>query len=191
MSDRLTCGFCVLGRCRAAEQDLWGSKTGHRLLTCKYYWMALLARSATSKDAELLILRQEVAVLRRQHPTPRLDWADRMVIAALAQLLPGPLRACQLVTPDTHAQAHRAARGLQDPRCPAWLVHACTVVSLVARVRLEEAWAIWLGGRRVRRSTKEGFRGSSRLQHALMAGKQVIGHANFPGVHRSGKGPGR
>jgi hypothetical protein len=37
MSDRLTCGFCVLGRCRAAEQDLWGSKTGHRLLTCKYY----------------------------------------------------------------------------------------------------------------------------------------------------------
>jgi putative transposase len=36
-------------------------------------WMALLARSAASKDAELLVLRQEVAVLRRQHPKPRLD----------------------------------------------------------------------------------------------------------------------
>jgi len=40
-------------------------------------WMALLARSAASKDAELLVLRQEVAVLRRQQPRPRLDRADR------------------------------------------------------------------------------------------------------------------
>jgi putative transposase len=37
-------------------------------------WMALLARSAASKDAELLVLRQEVAVLRRQNPRPKLDW---------------------------------------------------------------------------------------------------------------------
>jgi hypothetical protein len=40
-------------------------------------WMVLLARSAASKDAKLLVLRQEVAVLRRQNPKPRLDWADR------------------------------------------------------------------------------------------------------------------
>jgi putative transposase len=53
-------------------------------------WMALLARSAASKDAELLVLRQEVAVLRRQNPRPKLDWADRAVIVALAWLLPGP-----------------------------------------------------------------------------------------------------
>ena len=46
-------------------------------------WMALLARSAASKDAELLVLRQEVAVLRRQHPKPKLDWAARAVLAAL------------------------------------------------------------------------------------------------------------
>ena len=55
-------------------------------------WMALLARSAASKDAEVLVLRQEVAVLRRQNPKPKLDWADRMVLAALARLLPRPLR---------------------------------------------------------------------------------------------------
>ena len=55
-------------------------------------WLVLLARSSASKDAELLVLRQEVAVLRRQNPKPRLDWADRMVIAALARLLPRPVR---------------------------------------------------------------------------------------------------
>jgi putative transposase len=70
-------------------------------------WMALLARSAASKDAELLVLRQEVAVLRRQNPRPKLDWADRAMLAALARLLPRPLRLSRLVTPDTLLRWHR------------------------------------------------------------------------------------
>ena len=70
-------------------------------------WMALLARSSASKDAELLALRQEVAVLRRQNPRPKLDWADRAMLAALARLLPKPLRLSRLVTPDTLLRWHR------------------------------------------------------------------------------------
>jgi putative transposase len=48
-----------------------------------------------------------VAVLRRLNPKPKLDWADRMVIAALARLLPKPLRMSRLVTPDTLLCWHR------------------------------------------------------------------------------------
>src|ERR1700756_2595318 len=70
-------------------------------------WMALLARSSASKDAELLVLRQEVAVLRRQKPRPKLDWADRAVLAALARLLSRPQRTARLVTPGTLLGWHR------------------------------------------------------------------------------------
>jgi len=70
-------------------------------------WLVLLARSTASKDAELLVLRHEVAVLRRTRPRPRLDWADRAILAALIRWLPKTVKNHRLVTPGTILRWHR------------------------------------------------------------------------------------
>jgi hypothetical protein len=77
------------------------------LMIRSFGWLALLRRSITSKDVEILILRHEVAVLRRQIARPKPDWADRAVIAALARQLPGHLRLHRIVTPGTLLAWHR------------------------------------------------------------------------------------
>jgi transposase InsO family protein len=69
-------------------------------------WLALLARSDTAKDVEILTLRHEVAVLRRTNPRPTMSWLDRAMLSALSRLLPPPLRRMRLVSPRTLLRWH-------------------------------------------------------------------------------------
>jgi putative transposase len=70
-------------------------------------WLALLARGSAAKDVEILVLRHENAILRRNNPKPRMDWADRATLAALIRLLPRPLRVHRIVSPATVLAWHR------------------------------------------------------------------------------------
>ncbi|MEY9862955.1 putative transposase [Catenulispora sp. GAS73] len=92
----------------------------YRIFVNLLSWLALLARSQASKNAEILVLRQEVAVLCRANPKPRLAWTDRAVFAALSNLLPKALRGHRIVTPGTLLRWHRrlVADQWRQPKAP-------------------------------------------------------------------------
>src|SRR3954447_5867426 len=69
--------------------------------------MVLVSRSETANQVEILVLRHQLAVLRRSTPRPRMSWADRAFIAALVRLLPRRRRLGLLVTPATVLRWHR------------------------------------------------------------------------------------
>lgn len=63
---------------------------------------------AVAKDAEILVLRHQLAVLQRQAARPRFTWSDRALVSALAHLVPRDRWASFLVTPETILRWHRA-----------------------------------------------------------------------------------
>jgi putative transposase len=105
-------------------------------------WLALLGRGQASKDAEIMLLQHEVAVLWRQVTRPSPDWADRAVLAALARLLPAALRCHRLVTPGTLLAWHRlVARSWTYPNRPGRPAASREIQDLVLRLARENpAW---------------------------------------------------
>jgi hypothetical protein len=113
-------------------------------------WLALLARSDRAKDVEILLPRHQVAVLQRQVKTPRLSWADRAILAALARLLPaGHLRRLPLViSPRTLLRWYARADSIE--------AH----VNTSGRVLEPHRWFGWQG--RIRSGDTAGSRASWR-----------------------------
>ena len=103
------------------------------LITVRVFgWLVLLGRSQASKDAEIMILRHEIAVLRRQVARPMPDWADRAILAALARHLSAVLRARRLVTPGTVLAWHRRLVG--QCRC------LCAAKQFMVTLRWRSRW---------------------------------------------------
>jgi putative transposase len=96
----------------------------------------MVGRSSASKDVELLVLCHEVALLRRANPKPRLDWADRGVLAARVRLLPSNLGVHRLVRPGTVRRGHRrlVARRWTYPHRPGQPPVSTETAALIERL---------------------------------------------------------
>ncbi|WP_447007241.1 integrase [Saccharothrix isguenensis] len=104
-------------------------------------WLVLLGRSSAAKDLELLVLRHQVAVLCRTNPRPRLEWADRAVLAAQVRRLPQMLREHRLVTPGILLRWHRrlVAKKWTYPHRTGRPPVNDTVVALIERMARENS----------------------------------------------------
>ena len=103
-------------------------------------WLVLLARSDAAKDIEILVLRHEVAVLRRNNPRPTLTWVDRAILSARSKLLPTQLRQLRLISPRTLLRWHTqlvARRWTYPRRHPGRPPVAQPVRALVLRIARE------------------------------------------------------
>jgi putative transposase len=139
------------------------------LITRVAGWLRLSRREEAWKTAEILILRHQLAVLQRHQPRrPKLNWADRALIAALLSVIPKARRQelRLLVTPDTILRWHRniirrrwAARSRSGRTGrPATRRN---IRALVLRLARENA--VWgQRGRRARRPERPGRRAGRR-----------------------------
>jgi putative transposase len=83
------------------------SKLAYLTLCRSIQLLALLTRGDAAKELEILVLRHQLAVLRRQTPRPKLEPTDRALLAAISRVLPRSRWSCFLVRPETLLRWHR------------------------------------------------------------------------------------
>src|ERR1039457_3360715 len=170
-------------------------------------WLVLVGRGSAPKGVELLVLRHEVAVLRRANPRPRVDWADRALFAALIGLMPKELRTHRLVTPSTVLGWHRrlAAAKWRQPRPPGRPAIPQELVELILRMARENpswgtpasrascgVWAIELPPRpSARHCEATGCRRHDLACVPASPGRHDPGHGLLRSRDRHAQAPGR
>jgi len=97
------------------------------LLTCLLYrllcgFVRLLACRAGERELEIVVLRHQVAILRRGGRRPQYTAADRAFLAAVSRLLPPERWSCFAVSPQTLRRWHRCCRANADGAAAAGLV---------------------------------------------------------------------
>jgi transposase len=103
----------------------------------------LLARLEASKDAEILVLRQQLSVLAGTAKPPTASWAERALVTALARLLPKQRRLGLLITPQTLLRWHRAliTRKWTQPPAPGRPSKTAGLRALILRMaRQNDGW---------------------------------------------------
>jgi hypothetical protein len=97
----------TVGSVDPSEASLVLPKLAYLTLCRSFDLLVLLTRSDAAKDLEILVLRHQLAVLRRQSTRPKLGPGDRALLATVSRVLPRSRWSCFLVTPETLLRWHR------------------------------------------------------------------------------------